>query len=369
MMKRTLQSLVGVALLVCALVFLNATSTQAPDAAYVQSFEKWKAEQTADLKENWLSLAGLFWLKPGPNTFGSDPANQIVFPKVPARAGEFDLAGKEVTLKLLPDAKATIAGKPVSEAKLDPDTSEQVTHVEMGNLRFHVIVRGARVEIRVRDTDSAAARTFKGMMFFPLDMNYRVMATWVPADGKKTVEIPNVLGDVTAQPVPGVVVFKVKGEELKLTALGGDAKNGLFIVFNDLTAKNDTYPGGGEVRQERTRSPLGLSAGRNNGDPLAPAHPRRTCKMPATGHSGLVTMNVWECRPGPLREAINSGILQAQRDQLTFGTQDRKAAGQSPVAGTHSFSHRRSGTDPATACRRRSAVGYEESGQQSKTAR
>ncbi len=244
MMKRTLQSLVGVALLVCALVFLNATSTQAPDAAYVQSFEKWKAEQTADLKENWLSLAGLFWLKPGPNTFGSDPANQIVFPKVPARAGEFDLAGKEVTLKLLPDAKATIAGKPVSEAKLDPDTSEQVTHVEMGNLRFHVIVRGARVGIRVRDTDSAAARTFKGMMFFPLDMNYRVMATWVPADGKKTVEIPNVLGDVTAQPVPGVVVFKVKGEELKLTALGGDAKNGLFIVFNDLTAKNDTYPGG-----------------------------------------------------------------------------------------------------------------------------
>jgi hypothetical protein len=231
-------------LLVSTLVVFGATSTQAPDAAYVQSFEKWKADQTADLKENWLSLAGLFWLKAGPNTFGSDPASQIVFPKIPVHAGEFDLTGKEVTLRLLPDARATIAGKPVSTAKLDPDTSPQVSYVDMGSLRFHVIVRGERVGIRVRDKESEAARNFKGMIFFPLDMSYRVMATWVPADGKKIIEIPNVLGDVTAQPVPGVVEFKLNGEELKLTALGGDAKNGLFFVFNDLTAKNDTYPGG-----------------------------------------------------------------------------------------------------------------------------
>ena len=243
-MNRKAQWLFVFGLLVSTLVGFGATSTQAPDAAYVQSFEKWKADQTADLKENWLSLAGLFWLKPGPNTFGSDPASQIAFAKIPAHAGEFDLAGKEVTLKLLPDAKATIAGKPVSTAKLDPDTSEHVTYVDMGTLRFHVIVRGERIGIRLRDTDSAASRNFKGMIFFPLAMNYRVTATWVPADGKKNIEIPNVLGDVTAQPVSGVVEFKLNGEELKLTALGGDAKNGLFFVFNDLTAKNDTYPGG-----------------------------------------------------------------------------------------------------------------------------
>jgi uncharacterized protein (DUF1684 family) len=81
-------------------------------------------------------------------------------------------------------------------------------------------------------------------MFYPLDMNYRIAAKWVPADGKKTVEIPNVLGDVTAQAIPGVAMFKMNGAELTLTALGGDAETGLFFVFNDLTAKNDTYPGG-----------------------------------------------------------------------------------------------------------------------------
>jgi uncharacterized protein len=238
------QLTVALILLTTALFVVGAAKPEAPDIAYVQSFEKWKADQTADLKENWLSLAGLFWLKPGANSFGSDPSNQIVFPKGPAHAGEFELNGKEVSLKLQPEARATIDAKPVTTAKLAPDTAQHVTHVEMGTLRFHVIVRGERVGVRVRDTDSVAARNFKGMVFFPLDMNYRVTATWVAADGKKMVEIPNVLGDVTAQPVPGVVTFKVYGEELRLTALGGDAKTGLFFVFNDLTAKSDTYPGG-----------------------------------------------------------------------------------------------------------------------------
>jgi len=235
---------VAVVLLGCvAALASRAAAPEAPDATYVQAFEKWKAEQTDDLKANWLSLAGLFWLKPGANTFGTDAANAIVFPKGAAHAGEFDLEGKEVTLKALPEAGATIAGKPVTSAKLDPDTSD-VTRVDIGTLRFHVIVRGDRVGIRVRDSDSAAAHSFKGMMFYPLDLNYRVTATWVPGDGKMKVEVPNVLGDVSSEPVPGVMVFKLNGEELRLTALGGDAKTGLFVVFNDPTLKTDTYPGG-----------------------------------------------------------------------------------------------------------------------------
>jgi len=242
-MNRRLKGIALAAVLATSAITM-ARPAEAPDAAYVQSFEKWKGEQTDDLKANWLSLVGLFWLKPGTNTFGSDASNAIVFPKGPAHAGEFDLEGNEVTLRLRPDTPATIEGKPASIAKLAPDTSEHVTRVEMASLRFHVIVRGQRVGVRVRDTDSAASHNFKGMIFYPLDMNYRTTATWVPADGKKTVEVPNALGDVSAEPVPGVLTFKLNGQELSLTALGGDAKTGLFFVFTDPTAKTDTYPGG-----------------------------------------------------------------------------------------------------------------------------
>jgi uncharacterized protein len=221
-----------------------------PDAAYVQSFEKWKADQVNDLRANWLPLAGLFWLKPGANSFGSDAANAVVFPKGPAHAGEFDLTGKEVNIKLLPGANATVSGKPLSADKLDPDISGHPTNVEMGSLQFHVIVRGERVGIRLKDTDSAAVHNFRGMDFFPLDLHYRVTAKFVPPNEKQTINVPNVLGDVTPLPVAGSVVFTINGQEVKLTDVGGEPAKGFFFVFNDLTAKTNTYPGGRFLESE-----------------------------------------------------------------------------------------------------------------------
>jgi len=214
------------------------------DLAYQQSFDKWKAELVDDLKQNWLPLAGLFWLKPGENTFGSESGNAIVFPKGPAHAGVFVLQGDEVIVKLPPEAHAIIDGKPVTTAPLQPDTSGKRTVVELGSLRFHVIKRGQRIGIRLKDLDSEAVKNYRGPVFFPLNLNYRVTATWVPSGGKTTVDLPNVLGDVIPTPAAGVAVFKINDQELRLTDLGGDPAKRLFFVFSDVTTKTDTYPGG-----------------------------------------------------------------------------------------------------------------------------
>jgi uncharacterized protein len=236
----------------CGLVLLilgfprkvEAAPPTAPDAAYVQSFEKWKAERIDDLKKNWLPLAGLYWLKLGANSFGAATDNAIVFPKGPAHVGEFDLAGKEVSVKLLPEAHATITGKTATNASLDPDISGHPTVIEIGSLRFHVIIRGERVGIRLKDLQSPAAAKFKGMIFYPLDLNYRVTAKWEPSNGKRTVDVPNVLGDLIHAPVIGTAVFNINGQEQRLTAWEGDPAKGFEFVFSDLTAKTNTYPGG-----------------------------------------------------------------------------------------------------------------------------
>ena len=191
-----------------------------------------------------MPLAGLFWLKPGENTFGTDPKNSIVFPKGPAQAGSFVLQNKSVTARFDKSSNATIAGKSVTSAELQPDTSGHATVVEIGSLRLRVIVRGERVGIRLKDVDSDAVRKYPGPLFFPLDLSYRVTATWLPSDGKQTVDVPNVLGDVTPTPIAGTAVFKINGQELRLTDLGGDAANELFFVFSDPTSKTNTYPGG-----------------------------------------------------------------------------------------------------------------------------
>jgi uncharacterized protein len=216
----------------------------AADPASQQSFERWKGQLVEGRKQEWLPLAGLFWLKPGENTFGSDPKNTIVFPKGPGQAGLFTLQGTTVTARFTPATKAMIAGKPVTAAVLQSDASGEATEVEIGSLRLHVIVRGERIGIRLKDVESDAVSKYPAPLFFPLDLSYRVTATWLPSDGKQTVDVPNVLGDVTPTPIAGTAVFKINGQELKLTDLGGDAAGELFFVFSDPTSKNNTYPGG-----------------------------------------------------------------------------------------------------------------------------
>jgi uncharacterized protein (DUF1684 family) len=216
------------------------------DAAYQREVEKFRAEEIKDLKSNWLVLAGLFWLKPGANAFGTASSNPIVLPAgtAPAKAGVFELTGDEVTLKMEPSAAAIIDSQPVMTATLQPDTSGKPTVVALGRLRMHVIKRGDRTGIRVKDLQNPALRNFTSLRFYPIDTAYRVTATWVPSDGKRTVDVPNVLGDVTPTTIPGEVRFTVNRQQLKLTALGGDAATGLFFVFSDTTSKTETYPAG-----------------------------------------------------------------------------------------------------------------------------
>jgi len=223
---------------------LSATAVQPPDAAYVKDFDKWKAELVDDLKQNWLPLAGLFWLKPGDNAFGTDNSNSIVLPSGPAKAGRFVRDGDNVSVQFEPGVEAKVDGKVEQAAKLQADVTGKATLIELGNLTLRVIKRGDRMGIRVKDLQSAAVRNYPGPAFFPLDMNYRVTGTFVPSDGKRTVDVPNVLGDVTPVPVTGQVRFKLNGQDLTLTALGGDPAKGLSFVIGDLTGKTDTYPGG-----------------------------------------------------------------------------------------------------------------------------
>ena len=226
------------------LLALSAFAVQPPDADYLQSFEKWKAELVDDLKQNWLVLAGLFWLKPGANTFGSAADNAIVLPSGPTHAGVFQLQGESVSIELRKDAAAKIDGQFITQAKLQADVTGKATVIEMGSLRMKVIQRGQRLGIRLKDLNSEKARNYAGPIFFPLDMTYRVTGTFVPSDGKKTVDVPNVLGDVTPTPIAGEVRFRLNGQDLTLTALSGDPAKGLSFVMGDLSGKTDTYPGG-----------------------------------------------------------------------------------------------------------------------------
>ena len=260
----------------------SAQKTPAVDPAYQAAVDKWKAEMAEDLKQNWLPLAGLFWLKPGENTFGTDAANMLVLPpnSAPAKGGKFVLQGKDVTVMFASGEAATINGKPAKTAQLDSDRTGHPSEIELGTLRMHVIARGYRVGIRVKDLDSPAVKNYRGGEFFPLNPVYKITATWIPSDGKKTVDVPNVLGDITPTPVAGEARFKLNGQEITLQALGGDPKEGLFFIFKDQTSKTETYPPGRFLQTDAVANGTIVLDFNEAYNPHCAVTPYATCPLP-----------------------------------------------------------------------------------------
>ncbi|HEX8148541.1 MAG TPA: DUF1684 domain-containing protein [Pyrinomonadaceae bacterium] len=220
----------------------------APGASYEQELEQWKAKRLANLKseDGWLSLIGLFWLKEGENRFGSDPTGEIVLPdgKAPRQAGTLRLAAGRVTLEAKPDAKITSKGQPVATLELQSDENGEPTMLELGSLSFHVVKRGERLGLRVKDRENPARAEFKGTDYYPADRKWVVNARFEPYEPPKKVPILNVLDMTTEEISPGALAFEVDGRPYRLEALKEQGEEQFFIIFADQTSGKETYGAG-----------------------------------------------------------------------------------------------------------------------------
>jgi Uncharacterized conserved protein len=221
--------------------------TSIDKAAYQLEIDNWHKKRIEDLKgENgWLNLAGLFWLNEGINTFGSDENSTLVFPegKIEKRAGFFLLKQGVVTLEVAPKVSISIDGKPVTRRIVFHPDSAKRTVMESGSLRWFVIKREDKIGIRLRDLQAKELTEFNGIERYPVNSEWRVVATFEKSDSLKTIPITNVLGQTFNQPSPGTLVFKINSKEYRLDAIdeGGDE---LFIIYGDHTNGETTYGAG-----------------------------------------------------------------------------------------------------------------------------
>jgi uncharacterized protein len=218
------------------------------DEAYRAEVRKWREDRETRLKADdpgWLILAGLFWLKDGPNGFGTDPAGDIVLPdgSAPAKAGVFELKEGQVTVSLLPGASGRVGGKPVSAATAMHADSSDV--LEMGALILKVIDRGGRLGIRLKDKNSAVRKGFTGLKWFDIREDYRVEARWVSYPQPKPVKVPNVLGQTESMPSPGYAEFTLNGKPVRVDGVLEDPHaEQLFFILRDQTSGKETYGAG-----------------------------------------------------------------------------------------------------------------------------
>ena len=194
--------------------------------------------------DGWLTLAGLFWLHEGANSFGADPAGDIVLPAgtAPDDAGVFELRDGAVTLRPAAGAGVTVNDAPASTARLRSDADGGSDRIGLGSLTLLIIRRGARIGVRVKDTLSPVRAVFGGRHWYAPNQSYHLQAAFVPYDPPRLLSVTNILGDVGDVPSPGYALFTLDGQEYRLDALPDP--NGLVFYFYDATNADTTYPAG-----------------------------------------------------------------------------------------------------------------------------
>lgn len=192
-------------------------------------------------ENGYLNLSGLFWLKEGENTIGSDQKNDFVFPAEHSDSflGKMMLDKGIVTFQSHSANQVFSMGRPVTQAIIFKDLKPVV--LAHKSLRFFILKRGDNYALRLRDLDGEYVRNFKGIDYFSLDPSWRIIAKFVPTKGKK-LHITDITGRTFLEDSPGELHFTIKGRKYMLEA--GGTTDEFFIVFGDLTNKRSTYGGG-----------------------------------------------------------------------------------------------------------------------------
>jgi uncharacterized protein len=212
---------------------------------YVAEIEKWRAEREARLRaaDGWLTVAGLFWLEEGENTIGTSERDLIRLPAgAPVRFGVVRFGGGKARLEVQAGVDARLDGKSVQAAELrsDAETNGEPDTVIWRDLSFFVIKRGDRHGIRLRDKNSEFRRNFQGLDWYPVQLEWRIIANFVSYPQPRKVVFDSMSGDKQEEISPGYAVFKINGREHRLEPTG--PKDNLFFVFRDKTAGKFTYP-------------------------------------------------------------------------------------------------------------------------------
>ena len=214
---------------------------------YLADLENWKAERQERLRaeDGWLTLVGLHWLEPGANRFGADPELPIVLSAegAPPLAGTFHLDDEGVHVEPAPGSPLTVNDEPVAgRVTLRDDHSEERDVLGLDRLQLHVIRRGERHGIRVKDPRSPVRLEFSGIDYFDVDPAFRPGAVLKRFDEPLEVQLPTAAGTTASLLAPGEVEFVVHGETHTLLPLVGEPEETtLWFIFSDRTSGKETY--------------------------------------------------------------------------------------------------------------------------------
>lgn len=241
-------------LLLVPLALLAASAIAGDAPAYREEVEAWRRKRADGLKaeDGWLSVAGLYWLKPGETTLGADAANDIVLPDgAPPSLGTVELRSDGgAAFRAASGVGATLNGKPVQTCELRSDADGAKADVlAFGRMKLILLKRGSRHALRLKDNDARTRADFHGLNWFPIVEKWRLEAAYTPDPTPRPVVFETIVGEPDVARSAGTVSFEVDGKPCSLQAV--DSGGQLWFVFRDATAGKQTAAGARQLTAER----------------------------------------------------------------------------------------------------------------------
>ena len=220
----------------------TSTPTPATPDTPVQITEKWRAKHETDYRRDWVTIAGLFPLKPGANTAGSAPTNDIVLAaSQPALIGRFVLSGDRVRFEPASGVNVKLRDQPVSApVDLKDDAVKDSDELVIGDERLVIHVTGTTRTLRVRNPNGAPAKEFLGFSWFPIDLEYRVTGRFIADATPKSMRVLNTFGDNDPYTTDGLIEFALHGQTMQVRPFTTRPKR-FYIVFRDASSGHETY--------------------------------------------------------------------------------------------------------------------------------
>ncbi len=207
--------------------------------ASIKHFDTLRNKALTD-KNGWLNLAGLYWLKPGDNTFGSATTNTLVFKhkNMPAVLGKFKVLENRVSFEF-EKGISKFPNDYSEEIVLFDAASKKDTSIEFNQFMWSIIIREDKIGVRFRDLKSPTLTTFKGNKRFAIHEKWNLPAKFLPPN-PNGLFVTNVLGQTTAQDYAGKISFEYQGKNYVLDAIS-EGPGDLFVIFGDATNGINTY--------------------------------------------------------------------------------------------------------------------------------
>lgn len=204
---------------------------------YNQEIKEWDQKRIESLKKNWVSLIDLHWLSEGENSIGSEKDSDLILTKhFPKHLGAFLV--KENHVQFITNVDGVYNEK-IAIRNIEIFSPDKTITLTYKSLTWFIILRSGKLAVRIRDDEIKEVKDFSGIERFPVNIKWKISATFVPYNPPKIIKIINIIGLSEEEKSSGKLVFFINDKEYQLdTVPSGDS---FFIMFKDSTNGHQTY--------------------------------------------------------------------------------------------------------------------------------